>query len=293
MKLGISVYSISRKIISGELSPGEAVDWLAKTGAEVIEIVPFGIDIVENKSLAAELKNIALNSGARIANYSLNANFLMIDKQGYDSELERVKRHIGAAEKLEIKTMRIDASGYRRKPEDNTIENFMADLPVIAETYDKLCGHARQYDIMVLLENHGFHINGSDRVGIVLDQIKNISHQLDIGNFLCVDENPEVAVKRLINKAKTIHMKDFYVRDEECDPGDATQFDCSGAWFRSQHGAYLRGSIFGQGDMKTGKIARLIKQAGFGGDIYLEYEGMEDCFYGTAVGFSNMQKLFA
>ena len=297
MKLGISIYSISRKIMSGEMTPENGVKWLADAGAEVIEIVPFGIDIVENKNRAGELKKIAIESGSLIANYSLNANFLMLNVNDYALEFERVKKHIDAAAKLEIKTMRIDSSGYRRKPEDNTIENFIADLPVITETYIKLCGYADQYNIIVLLENHGFHINGSDRVGIVLDsvkqaKIKNFSHQLDAGNFLCVDENPEIAVKRLINKAATIHMKDFYIRDEDCDPGDATQFDCSGAWFRSQHGAYMRGSILKQGDMRTDKIANLIKQSDFDGNIYLEYEGMEDCFYGTTVGFNNMKKLF-
>jgi sugar phosphate isomerase/epimerase len=283
--------------MSGELSLEKGVKWLADSGAEVIEIVPFGIDIVENKNLAAELNKIAVENGSLITNYSLNANFLMLNKNEYDLEFERVKKHIDAAAKLEVKTMRIDSSGYRRKPEDNTIENFMADLPVITETYNKLCGYAEQYNIMILLENHGFHINGSDRVGIVLNQVKqagteNFSHQLDTGNFLCVDENPEIAVKRLVDKAEAIHLKDFYIRDEDCDPGDATQFDCSGSWFRSQHGAYLRGSIFGQGDMRMGRIADIIKQSEFDGNIYLEYEGMEDCFYGTAVGFNNMKKLF-
>jgi len=294
VKLGISIYSISRKIMSGEMSPETGVKWLADAGAEVIEIVPFGIDILGNKNLAGELNKIARENGSMIANYSLNANFLMLNQNEYDAEFERVKTHINAAANLEVKTMRIDSSGYRRKPEDNTIENFMLDLPVIAETYNKLCEYAKKYNIKILLENHGFHINGSDRVGIVLNQVKNenFSHQFDAGNFLCVDENPEIAAKRLINKAETIHMKDFYIRDEDCDPGDATQFDCSGSWFRSQHGAYLRGSILGQGDMRIEKIAKIIKQSGFDGNIYLEYEGMEECFYGTTVGFNNMKKLF-
>ena len=293
MKFGISIYCISRKIMKDEITPQQAVEWLAKeAGAEVIEIVPFGIDLINNAGLAEELKKVAQDNGSLINNYSLNANFLQLAKPEYDAELERVKLHIDSASKLGVATMRIDASGYRRKPEDNTIENFIADLPLIAVTYDDLCGYASRYKIMILLENHGFHINGSDRVGAVLSEVNGLlSHQLDVGNFLCVDENPEVAVKRLIGKSTTVHMKDFYVRDEDSDPGDATQFDCSGAWFRSQHGAYLRGSILGQGDMNMKKIAKLIKESGFDGCVYLEYEGMEDCYYGTKVGFDNMKKL--
>lgn len=301
MKLGISIYSISRKIMTREISPQKAVEYIADIGAEVIEIVPFGIDIVGNKNLASDLKKAALENNSLIANYSLNANFLMLNGTEYETEFERVKKHIDAAAKLDIKTMRIDASSYRRKPEDNIIENFIADLPVIAEAYHKLCNYAKQYNFIILLENHGFYINGSDRVGIVINTVKggknenceNFSHQLDIGNFLCVDENPEVAVKRLINKAATIHMKDFYIRDEECNPGDATQFDCSGAWFRSQSNMYLRGAILGQGDMRINRIAKIIKNSEFDGNIYLEYEGMEDCFYGTKVGFENMKRFFA
>jgi sugar phosphate isomerase/epimerase len=300
MKLGISIYSISRKIMTGEISPEKAVEYLADTGAEVIELVPFGIAIVGNKNRAFDLQHAASENGTLIANYSLNANFLMLNGTEYEAEFERVKGHIDAAAKLEIKTMRIDASSYRRKPEDNTIENFIADIPVIAETYHKLCDYAKQYNFVILLENHGFHINGSDRVGIAINAVKtanggkieNFSHQLDIGNFLCVDENPEIAVKRLINKAATIHIKDFYIRDEECDPGDATQFDCSGAWFRSQGNMYLRGAILGQGDMKISRIIKIIKNSEFDGNVYLEYEGMEDCFYGTKVGFENMKRLF-
>ena len=294
MKFGISVYSISRKIIKGEITPQQAVEWLAKEAdAEIIEIVPFGIDLINNAGLAKELQKVAADNGSSITNYSLNASFLLITQDEYKEEIARVKRHIDAAAELGVSTMRIDASGYRRNPEDNTIANFIADLPLIVDTYGELCNYAKQYGLVILLENHGFHLNGSDRVGAILAKVacENFSHQLDVGNFLCVDENPEIAVKRLAAEAMTLHMKDFYVRDEDNDPGDATQFDCSGAWFRSQHGNFLRGSILGQGDMDMRKIARLIKSSGFDGSVYLEYEGMEDCYYGTKVGFDNMKRL--
>jgi len=295
VKFGISVYSISRKITSGEITPQEAVKWLAaEAGAETIEIVPFGIDVVNNAALAKQLCETAKDWGSQIGNYSLNANFLQLDAAGYKAETARVKAHIESALELGAATVRVDMSGYRRKPEDNTVENFIGDLPLVVDTYNELCDFAAQYGLVILLENHGFHINGSDRVGAVLAQVKreNFSFQFDAGNFLCVDENPEVAAKKLAGKAKTIHMKDFYVRNEENDPGDATQFDCSGSWFRSQHGAYLRGSILGQGDMNMKKISEIIKNSGFCGCAYLEYEGMEDCYYGTKVGFDNMKKLF-
>ena len=293
-RFGISTYCISRKTTNGEITPERAIEWLsAEAGAEVIEIAPFGIDVTSDNGLADRLKKIASDNGSAIGNYSLNANFLQLSAPAYNAELNRVRRHMDGAARLGAGTMRVDASSYRRDPKHNTMENFLADLPLVADTYELLCSFALGYGMAVLIENHGFHINGSDRVSAVLSRVKceNFGLQLDAGNFLCVDENPEVAAKRLVGKAKTLHMKDFYVRDEDSDPGDATQFDCSGSWFRSQHGAYLRGSILGQGDMDMKKIAKIIKEAGFDGTAYLEYEGMEDCYYGTKVGFDNMKKL--
>jgi len=120
---------------------------------------------------------------------------------------------------------------------------------------------------------------------------KNIGCQLDTGNFVCVDEKPETAVKNLIPYAKTIHMKDFYIRAN--DPGDATQFDCSGSWFKSVNGAYLRGSIFGQGDLDVYGILKTVKDSGFGGNIFIEFEGLEDCYYGTKVSLDNLKRIYA
>ena len=122
---------------------------------------------------------------------------------------------------------------------------------------------------------------------------KNFGGQLDCGNFVCVDERPEVAIKKNIGYATTIHMKDFYIRPENRDPGDASQFDCSNSWFRSVAGSYLRGSILAQGDLDIPGVIATIKHAGFDGNIFIEYEGMEDCEYGTRVSLDNLKRIWA
>ena len=292
MNFGVSIYSISKKILNGEFTPSEAVCWLCENGAEAIELVPFGIDMINNEGLADELLKTAAHYNVGLENYSLNANFLQIDAEQRAAEMSRVKSHIDIAGKLRLPTMRIDASGYRRPWESNTITNFFKDLPEIAKVYDELCEYGLKYGITVLLENHGFHLNGSDRVMQLLEVVKNenFALQLDTGNFACVDESPEIAVKKLVKSAKTIHIKDFYIRDEDNDPGDATQFDCSGSWFRSQNGRYLRGAILGQGDLNIRKIVTLIKESGFTGNIFVEFEGMEDPLYGTKVSLLNLKR---
>ena len=291
-KFGVSIYSISRLIMSGVLTPESAVEWLCEQGAEAIEIVPFGIDLLTDKGLASRMKKVADGYGIPINHYSLNANFLQLSDNEYTSEIERVSELMECAKELGISTFRCDCAGYRRPIEENTIETFIEELPIISKTYETLAAHGEKLGIKVLLENHGFHVNGSERVRLVLKSVKsdNFGHLLDVGNYICMDEDTLITTKKMISFAKVIHMKDFYIRNQ--DPGDATQFDCSGSWFRSANGQYLRGSILGQGDMDIREIIKTIKHSGYDGDIFVEYEGMEDCYYGTKVSLDNLKRIY-
>jgi len=291
-KFGASLYCISRNIISGKITPIEAIEWLCQNGAEVIEIVPFGFDPLADKDLSTRMKATADKYNTPIDNYSLNANFLRISQPQWEAEQTRVKAHIDIAHQLGATTFRCDCTDYRRPMSANQIEIFYQELPMIVTSYDALCAYAKPLGITILLENHGFHVNGTDRVRQVLKSVKadNFGHQLDVGNFICMDDKPEIATKKMLPFATTIHMKDFYVRNN--DPGDATQFDCSGAWFRSAGGQYLRGAITGQGDLDMLDIIKSVKTAGFNGNIYIEYEGMEDCYYGTKVSLDNVKRMY-
>lgn len=292
-KFGVSIYSISRKIVKGEMTPEQGVEWLCEQGCEVIEVVPFGIDLLADKNLAGRMRAAADKHNIPIDNYSLNANFLMLSDAELAEEIARVKSHIDAAKELGITTFRSDSAGFRRPIEENTIEKFLEELPLITKTYDLLADYAAGKGIKLLLENHGFHANGAERVRLILKNVKseNFGHQLDVGNYICVDDKPEITTKKMMPFATVIHMKDFYVR--QSNPGDATQFDCSGSWFRSVGGQYLRGSILGQGDLDMVDIIRSIKSYGFDGNIYIEYEGMEDCLYGTKVSLDNLKRIWS
>jgi sugar phosphate isomerase/epimerase len=263
-------------------------------GAEVVELVPFGFNLVTTPELKGEFKAASAARGVPIGNYSLNANFLMLTKEAYEAEIERVKSHIDMVSDMEIPTIRVDSAAFSRPMSENTMEKFQAELPLIVETYERLCDYAKPLGITVLLENHGFHANGSERVRQILTSVKrdNFGHQLDVGNYVCVDDIPEIAAKKMIGFAKTVHMKDFYLRPAHRDPGGAEEFNCENSWFRSVNGTFLRGSILAQGDIDIWDVMRTIKASDFDGDIYLEYEGMEECEYGTAVSFSNMKRIY-
>ena len=293
-RFGISIYGVSRKIRTGELTPIDAFNRICEMGAEVIELVPFGFNLVETSELKKDFKEASAKAGVPIGNYSLNANFLMLTDEQYKNEMARVKKHMDMASDMEISTMRVDSAAFSRPMSENTIEKFQEELPLIISTYEELCDYAKPLGITVLLENHGFHANGSDRVRQILTGVKrdNFAHQMDVGNYTCVDDIPEIAAKKMIGFAKTIHMKDFYLRPARRDPGGAVEFNCENSWFRSVNGTFLRGSILAQGDIDIWDIMRTVKTSDFDGDIYLEYEGMEECEYGTHVSFSNMKRIY-
>ena len=293
-RLGISIYGVSRKIRKGELTPIEAFNKICDMGAEVIELVPFGFNLVETPELRPEFKKASAQREVPIGNYSLNANFLMLTDEQYKNELARVKTHIDMVSDMEIPTIRVDSAAFSRPMSENTIEKFQEELPLIVSTYEELCDYAKPLGITVLLENHGFHANGSERVRQILTSVKrdNFAHQMDVGNYTCVDDIPEIAAKKMIGFAKTVHMKDFYLRPAHRDPGGAVEFSCENSWFKSVNGTFLRGSILAQGDIDIWDVMRTIKYSDFDGDIYLEYEGMEECEYGTAASFANMKRIY-
>ncbi len=293
-RFGISIYGVSRKIRTGELTPIRAYERLCEMGAEAVELVPFGFNLVETPALRKDFREAVQRCGVPLGNYSLNANFLMLTKEQYNAEMSRVKTHMDMVADMEIATMRVDSAAFARPMCENTMEKFQDELPLILATYEELCDYAKPMGITVLLENHGFHANGSERVRQILTGVKraNFGHQLDVGNYTCVDDIPEIAVKKMLPFAKTIHMKDFYIRPAHKDPGGAVEFSCENSWFRSVNGTFLRGSILAQGDIDIWDVMRTVKNSAFDGDIYLEYEGMEECEYGTAVSFANMKRIF-
>ncbi|MBW5448201.1 hypothetical protein GE107_19295 [Cohnella sp. CFH 77786] len=86
---------------------------------------------------------------------------------------------------------------------------------------------------------------------------ENVRTTLDIGNFLCVDEESTVGVRNNLPYASMVHIKDFYRRPSYQNPGEG--------WFRSSGGQYLRGAVAGQGDIDMGQVLRLIRESGCDG----------------------------
>ncbi|WP_409343259.1 sugar phosphate isomerase/epimerase family protein [Paenibacillus sp. MBLB4367] len=282
MKLGLSSYSLSRAINAGEMTILDAIQWIADNGGEHVEIVPIGFDLTDNLQLAEQIRKKAGDVGIDVSNYAIGANFLTEDAEAYKAEIERVKKQVDVANALGVKLMRHDVANRK----DLSIRQFLSELELLAAACREVADYASQYGITTSVENHGYFIQYSDRVQALVEAVgrPNFKTTLDIGNFLCADENPTCAVKKNLPYASIVHIKDFYVRPSYRNPG--------AGWFQSTGGQYLRGAITGQGDIDMWEVLRIVKHSGYDGYLSLEFEGMEECKQGSRIGLDNIRRIW-
>jgi sugar phosphate isomerase/epimerase len=283
MKVGVSTYSLSRLIESGDKSVVDVIGMIAEMGGEHAEIVPIGFRLEGDPGLVEAIRRRAEDSGIALSNYAVYANFSDLDDAAYEEEINRVMAEVDVAHALGVKLMRHDAAFSS----DTSIGHFLAELPRLAEACGRIADYAASFGITTSLENHGYYIQSSDRVQAVVNEVNRSNYKttLDVGNFLCVDEDPVCAVKNNMAYASMVHVKDFYYRPSFRNPGEG--------WFGTAGGNWLRGAIAGHGDIDLPEVLRVVKQAGFDGYLSIEFEGMEDCAQGTKLGLDYVKRILS
>lgn len=287
MKVGLSTYSLLDAIKAGEMDVLDCVQWIKDNGGEHMEIVPYGFTLVDNLELADKVRDKAEEVGIELSNYVMPADFVQDTQEEFDAEVSRIKEHVDLLDRMGIKHMRHDVTAFTLPEEKRTIQWFEENLPKIIEGSRQIADYAAEYGVTTTVENHGMAVQHSDRVQRVVTEVDrpNFKTTLDIGNFLCVDEDPIVGVKKNLNIASLVHFKDFYIRPYYENPGE-------GKWIRTANDNYIRGSIVGQGDLNIRAITKLIKDSGYDGYITLEFEGMEECREASRIGMANIKRLW-
>lgn len=284
MKFSVSIYSFLQYFDDGKLTPIDCFQKIKDMGFDGVEMVDFVFPKDEcpfeyAKKLRAESDRL----GLPISNYTACANLLNED---YEGEIAAIKKHVDLAEIMGCSIMRHDVASPIKAP---TWKGYDSVIGLLADACREITEYARAKGIRTTTENHGRFSQDSLRVEKLVNTVAsdNFGLTLDMGNFLCVDDDPTVAVGRCAPYAFYAHAKDFIIKTaEQPDPGEGFSIPTRG-------GKRLRGTIIGHGDVPVKQCLRILKNAGYDGWIAIEFEGIEDCFEGVRIGLANLKKYVA
>ena len=275
MKASVSSYSYSQYLRDGRLTLEALPQKAAEMGFSAIEYIdlPQG-GTAEREANARRIRAAADASGLPICAYTVGASLYRPDRAEADAEIDRLKGELEIAAILGAPLMRHDVC-YAIDP---TVRSFGRMLPVIAENVRRVTDYAATLGIRTCSENHGFIAQDSYRVEQLFNAVAHENYGLlvDIGNFICADEDSATAVSRVAPYAIHVHAKDFYLRSFE--EGSATGF------FETRGGRFVCGSAVGDGVIPVARCLRILEKAGYDGYVSIEYEGKADCIEGIARG---------
>ena len=290
MKLGLSSYSFRPLLTNGSLQIGSMFDWLSANGAEHLEIATFSFsqpgneaayDLVTDTETLAQIQAASTRTGIPISGICMGAKFAFVDDAERRAQIDQVKRQVELCNRLEVGFLRHDVVLWSHRLTDTAA--FESVFPAIVDACHEIATFAATQGVTTSVEDHGFFMNGSDRIKRLLHAVNqpNFRFTVDVGNFLCVDEDALVATRASLADASFVHLKDFYVRRTSPGPG----------WLETLGGRFIRGSVFGFGDLETEKIVQAVVASGYDGFVSLEYEGNEPVMFGCETGLGNIRRM--
>jgi len=275
MQISVSSYSFSKM----KSSPIERLRLAKELGFAAIEFTEVDMDT------AKRLREESDKLDFPIICYTVGADFLQV--KSIEAEADRLYKQVDIARALGVHLMRHDASrGFQ--PFRAAHSGFAEALPLLAKGCRQVTEYAAEKSVITMVENHGFFCQDSERIAALVGAVShpNFGALVDIGNFLCADEDPAIACGNVAALALHVHAKDFHVKSGSGrNPGRG--------WFRSRGGNYLRGAIIGHGNVPVRQCLGNLKRAGYDGYVSIEFEGMEDCVEALRIGRENLLALIA
>lgn len=285
MKTSVSSYSFAyaiRNLGETQLSVMAKAKEYGFDAIEFTDLTP--PEGVTQEDYALQLRAEADKLGLEISGYSIGADLLVGSNGDLDAEVERVKKQVDVAALLKAPVMRHDAASGKF-PEGSNYRGFADTLDRLAEGCRRITEYAATKGVRTAVENHGYFAQDSDRVERLVLAVgnKNFGLQVDMGNFLCADENPVLAVSRCAPYAVNAHAKDFLLKSGQEDQPEG--------FFQTRGGNYLRGTVIGHGVVPVKQCVAILKRAGYDGYLTLEFEGTERLDFALPAGSRLLRKL--
>ncbi|BCX49686.1 hypothetical protein HAHE_35940 [Haloferula helveola] len=243
-------------------------------GFEGLEILQRQLTSVENSDLQ-KIKRHAFLNGLDLMGYSTHQGFLSPDKEKRQKNIDHTIDCIEQAYALGIPTMRVNSGTWgTSKDFDELMERRGVEPPIegyteedaygwVIDAYEKIVPVAEKCGVVLGLENHwglGVTPEGILRVTRAVDSPW-LKVTLDTGNFL---EDPYDRLKQLAGEAVLLQAK-----------------------------TYVGGGVWYTLDLDYPRIAGILRDAGFGGYVSLEFEGKEDPLTAIPKSLKMLREAFA
>ncbi len=315
MKFGVSSYSFVKKLNSGEMTLFDAIDFAKGAGYDAMDFADFAPVELAEPDFAKRVHEKCIEVGIIPSCYAVCGDLVRPDGRSVEEEIARVKHHVDIAEILGCNKMRFDTTKYY--PEDGSCKSFRDVADRIAPIIREISEYARTKGILTLSENHYQFFQDSERMDYLMEQVHCDNHKLliDVGNFLCADENPIHAVGRLSQYAGHVHVKDFLFRNGDSispfaiwgKPDESVEHNkdgkimpafskkgadgipYGGGWLKTRGNNFIRGTVLGNGIVPIHQCLDLIHSAGYDDVIALEFEGLEEPLDAVRLGLKYMQ----
>lgn len=261
-KLSLAQWSLHRAIQSGAMSPYDFAAKASELGFAGIEYVSqLYPEIIEAKDKSTAMKNFIALSNQKAKEHQVENLLIMIDEEGdlsvsdaavRNQTVENHKKWVEAAAEMGCHSIRINLFGEKDE---------QAWLDASSDGMSKLGTFAAEYNVNVIIENHGLLSSNAALVMKMLDQVnlKNCGTLPDFGNFCLEREEGERWDGSCVREYDRYQGVDELLPRAFAVSAKSHEFNQNGEEVNTD---YLR-------------MLKLIKKSGYTGFIGVEYEGSE------------------
>lgn len=282
MKFGVSTYSFGAWLKENGMEA--TLDKIKEYGGEVVDFTFRSDDHNADLETAKQYHGYMDKIGLEGACYCIPANFLDPDTE---ATVDMLMKRADVAKALGCAAMRFDISNGFPAGTKGDI-GYDRCISIAAPLIRRVADYCASIGVVACTENHGHFSQGALRVEKMINTVnhENFGALVDVGNFMCFDEDCPRSVGILAKHAVHTHAKDMYFRSGDLDhPGEG--------WWVTSAGNLIKGTIIGYGNAKVKQSLRVLKRAGYDGTMSIEFEGAENPLDGVRIGLANLNRFWA
>lgn len=239
---------------------GEMMTLAKEMGFTALELYNFDDLQTPDLDVAKRLADRAKEQEMTICCLSMGADLMAEDQA---QQVQRIKDYILVAQTAgapyvhftTFPVLQYDTRGVSLNKTVHTI------APAIRE----LCDFAGEHDVCCVLEGQGYYMNGAAPLAQLVEEVDhtNLGIVADLGNTLCVDEEPERFVGYFAPIIRHVHIKDMAKASQPDDtPGVR--------WIRTRGGSWIHRTELGHGVVDLEKCLGILSAVGYDGWYSIE-----------------------